>query len=540
MLWGIIGLFIMVAVFGIMRIILSTLGENKIKINSNGDFVVDGGTLVDKNIAANPNSGATLTNPNGIDISTTLEAQNLPIEAYTTSPFPVYQTDPLCWNRAVMDKGSTEYNALDLARAKARSLYLKETGVLDTDKTKTKYPNIISTKVLYDKNTKTYYAWLDARAPIKTGTEANCNLKILSPAKAIPDSILFSEKNASTTLDPLNMPHDFFITSPFATYKPNPLCWNNGNKPFYASASTEYKALDLIDTMARSKYLKDNNILATDPVRIYYPVKFEQQTLYEKSTDTYHIWLDARAPIKEGKMSDCKLEVLTSARETPESTIFSKVVATSDQINLSTTVIKSNITNFTESPFIEYKANPLCWRKELYGNHTTEFGALEIVKVKSRMQYLNDNHLTDANTPQALPTKYGVYNVYDKVTKNYYVWWDVRAPIKDGTPADCNLIPLDPNYGIPDPSAQSSKRNPFTTNYTSDNDYYRVIDSGVDPSYTGARNKAINNALIQIANLAGVNRMADVPPTTILEEKYYQLDVNTNNYDYWVVLQAHK
>ncbi len=40
MLWGIIGLFIMVAVFGIMNVILNTLGEKKIKINNNGDYVV--------------------------------------------------------------------------------------------------------------------------------------------------------------------------------------------------------------------------------------------------------------------------------------------------------------------------------------------------------------------------------------------------------------------------------------------------------------------------------------------------------------------
>ena len=39
MLWGIFGMFIMIAVFGIMNLILSTLGEDKIKIN-NGDYTV--------------------------------------------------------------------------------------------------------------------------------------------------------------------------------------------------------------------------------------------------------------------------------------------------------------------------------------------------------------------------------------------------------------------------------------------------------------------------------------------------------------------
>lgn len=41
MLWGIIGLFIMVAVFGIMRLILGTVGENNIKIDSTGDYIVN-------------------------------------------------------------------------------------------------------------------------------------------------------------------------------------------------------------------------------------------------------------------------------------------------------------------------------------------------------------------------------------------------------------------------------------------------------------------------------------------------------------------
>ena len=40
MLWGVIGLFIMTAVFGIMNIILNTIGEHKIQIQSNGNFEI--------------------------------------------------------------------------------------------------------------------------------------------------------------------------------------------------------------------------------------------------------------------------------------------------------------------------------------------------------------------------------------------------------------------------------------------------------------------------------------------------------------------
>ena len=39
MMWGIFGMFIMIAVFGILNLILTTVGEDKIKIN-NGDYTV--------------------------------------------------------------------------------------------------------------------------------------------------------------------------------------------------------------------------------------------------------------------------------------------------------------------------------------------------------------------------------------------------------------------------------------------------------------------------------------------------------------------
>ncbi len=40
MLWGIIGLFIMVAVFGIMRFLLKSIGEKNIKIDKDGTYEV--------------------------------------------------------------------------------------------------------------------------------------------------------------------------------------------------------------------------------------------------------------------------------------------------------------------------------------------------------------------------------------------------------------------------------------------------------------------------------------------------------------------
>lgn len=41
MIWGVVGLFIMVAVFGIMRIILNTVQEKRIKINDTGQIQIN-------------------------------------------------------------------------------------------------------------------------------------------------------------------------------------------------------------------------------------------------------------------------------------------------------------------------------------------------------------------------------------------------------------------------------------------------------------------------------------------------------------------
>ena len=42
MIWGVVGMFIMVSVFGIMRIIINTIGESKkIKIQNTGEITVE-------------------------------------------------------------------------------------------------------------------------------------------------------------------------------------------------------------------------------------------------------------------------------------------------------------------------------------------------------------------------------------------------------------------------------------------------------------------------------------------------------------------
>ncbi len=40
MLWGVFGMFIMVSVFGIMSLLLNTVGEDRIKLQSTGDYEI--------------------------------------------------------------------------------------------------------------------------------------------------------------------------------------------------------------------------------------------------------------------------------------------------------------------------------------------------------------------------------------------------------------------------------------------------------------------------------------------------------------------
>jgi len=40
MLWGIVGMFIMISVFGIMNLLLNTIGEHDIQIQNNGNYTV--------------------------------------------------------------------------------------------------------------------------------------------------------------------------------------------------------------------------------------------------------------------------------------------------------------------------------------------------------------------------------------------------------------------------------------------------------------------------------------------------------------------
>ena len=190
---------------------------------------------------------------------------------------------------------------------------------------------------------------------------------------------------------------------------------------------------------------------------------------------------------------------------------------------------------YTADPFTkQYIPNALCWNVHLYDTGSTEYQALQKVKIKARTQYVAATGSTNASVDITLPKAYATYTAYDKANKTYYAWFDARGPINGGKASDCDLVEK------PIASGQSIKANPLQGTYVTDAEYYYAVDSGTDPTYVGARSKAIHNALVQIAALKGIDTITGFDYTIMPEEKYYPKDVVTGNIDYWIAVRSPK
>jgi hypothetical protein len=200
MLWGIIGLFIMVAVFGIMRLILNTVGETNIKIQDTGDYQVNeipvkgSGTTPPNQTSPTLNGGDFST---GIDISTP-RVPSQPATFYTTSPFvQKYVDNGLCWRRELYASGATEYKALEAVKIVARNRFLSDNG-LNSATTSESLPIVYGVMTTYDPTGKLYYVWQDVRAPIQNGKTTDCNLtKVLQASATLPSPTAQSKKQSS-------------------------------------------------------------------------------------------------------------------------------------------------------------------------------------------------------------------------------------------------------------------------------------------------------------------------------------------------------
>jgi hypothetical protein len=178
-----------------------------------------------------------------------------------------------------------------------------------------------------------------------------------------------------------------------------------------------------------------------------------------------------------------------------------------------------------------YTSTALCWRAAVSGNDVSEYTAAQSVQNIARADYLSATGQSDQTAPASLPIVEEKQTIFDPTTKNFYVWLGVVAPLGQGTLSDCKILPS--------PSAASTKLNPFIGQYGDTASMYEIIDSAVDPVLANAKNAAIQNALIQIAQEEGLTSTANIS-YTVVDGKYYPPDSTTQNYDYWVVVESPK
>ncbi len=189
MIWGIIGLFIMISVFSIMRLIVSTLGaQNKVKIELDGDFkIITDTTTTDissidqktydlnDDITKSNSTEENASNPS--DSGLTTIAAKPPINSYTTSPFTTqYISNPQCWRAEIYGLGITEYKALQDVKQKTRLAYLAAARLPVNSTINPSLPTTYGVLSAYDSVKKIFYVWWDVRAPINGGKGIDCNL----------------------------------------------------------------------------------------------------------------------------------------------------------------------------------------------------------------------------------------------------------------------------------------------------------------------------------------------------------------------------
>jgi hypothetical protein len=548
MVWGLLGLFVMVAVFGIQNLILSSLGVNNIKINEDGNYSVNGtdvnGSQTSKEITqSNPATFESQTS--GVNLSNSLVNQDKDLDP-TKSPFPEYIASNACWRKILSSNATTEYKAThstvggeDLTMEDfARYTYVRETGVKTTDNPN--LPIIFGYEVLFNKKDNKYYTWMDIRAPTRANSEpGDCDLK-LSPNQS-SDNYTYLDKYKASNKSISTAVQDKAIDptiSPFPDYDANPLCWR---KEFYLSGETEYSAThgvaynntkySTLEAYLRAFFLGDTKSLVT--VNKDLPIMYSYEPLFNKDNKKFYVWIDLRAPIKTGTTLDCNLKVSTT-----QSTDNYKLVGRYSSSDMNISAAQNLNVDFTKSPFDEYVPNASCWRTEILVKDKTEYKALQFITPQARTAFLTETRQMDSKQNSSLPIKYGIQTAFDPADQLFYVWADIRAPVgASATAQSCNLVKV---VKLPAPQNQSTKTSSLIGSVSSDARYWRVVDSGASQYLADARSIAINNALIQIGKLKGISDINAISYRVIPPEKYFPLDASTGNYDYFIAIESPK
>lgn len=478
MMYGIFGLFIMVAVFGIMNLILNTLGERKrIVIKPSGDYEINNNNTkyefnsVDEN---NLNS----YKPDEVDITSSIDgnvSQSISLTKFDKSPFLIkYTGNPLCWRKEINATAYTKDESIQAVKNLARNTYLKENTVVPDTKN-IFYPINFGILTTFDSVNKVYYAWMDARAPIKTGTEDDCVLKS------------FSERELSLK--------DYVPGTPFST----PKYMSNGPSPFtryYVSdslfvrivASGVNSALQLArDIAVKNAFaLLDIEVRDVNMMTIIYPTARILEEKYERNpaTGNYEYWVAVESkrisdPVKEGIKASPFTKLYESDSTFARSVNFaiSKSLSTARDLAISNTI----------ADYIK-KVDP-----------NNAYKGIQLVVILEEKQ------------------------VYNEKTGEYEYWVAIEGSN---------------SREVSKPSGESIKVAPFTKIYKTDSSKYRIVSSGISKDLDTAKNIAISNGLIKLKDEIGTS-LTGTRAVVIVEEKQ-TINSVTGNYEYWIALEVSK
>jgi len=303
MMSGIFGLFIMVAVFGIMNLILNTLGAKNIKIQNNGDYQVasDGSTASNKNFDAVGNTLPTKSEnitTGMVDVrsgSTSLTNVALPKTAnYDANPFKVrYLANSLCWQQYIEVTAPTEYQSTTKVKLEALNEYIASLpgGMNISGITANNILNF-GTLTAYNPNNKTYYTWMDARAPktYEGGTANDCVLKVDISKTTAP--LLLSDLLS----DASNYVNDFSGLNTLSNRAPGP----NPFTTVYTSDSLFTRVigsganpvLDLArDIAIKNAYKLMGEKVDVNNFTIIHANILDEKYTYDASTGNYDYWV---------------------------------------------------------------------------------------------------------------------------------------------------------------------------------------------------------------------------------------------------------
>lgn len=482
MLYGVIGLFIMVAVFGIENLLLKTVGEKKIKIENTGDYsIVDNGqsSTFDTYNSTDPyqvdvttGGQIDLRSAKNVDLTTTPGAK---VSDFNKNPFGVtYYESPFCWHKELHATGSTEYNALQAASILGKNTYLTDNIAGDKD-----LPVTFGRLTAYDPTNKTYHVWVDVRAPTNGGDKNDCVLAVKSTEELPLDKYVTDSSS--------------FSTSQSISTGPSPLTY------IYSSDDLFYRVrgigvsplLEIARDMAIKKAFQLLGIeLQINNMTTVYPTgRILEEKYLTRPDGNYEYWVAVES---------------------------SKSVSGS-----STTYPVTKTPPFSNS----YDSNTYFIKATNYGLSKDSTEARAMAVSKDLIELSEELKSLGISPSLELSILLEEKQIINKDTGEYEYW----VAMESSRSVDGAKI-----------ASESAREAPFTKVYGTDESAYRIIASGVDKDLSIANEIALNNGVIKLKDqLVKDGVTSPLNQATILD-KSYSLNSLTNNYEYWVVLELKK